>query len=476
MNKSAVPISHGYPNPYYERVVRLLNQQDELKNIVGLVKKIGEKHRGPHGYDIAAVMSEFKRQQPSAVNRLSETYRTMQTGHTLPTMGPPPRPCDLYGRFGAGLEVLDIGSGNCSKLSSFTGVLKITVCDTEELDTPHVVRKLRGGIHENLDILRSETIILSTFMSLTQLPPVSVGLIMECDGLHLIPDHAVLLQSGVARMEGDKVLVRTVKQVFHDNAIQMPGYSPRVGYKLCPTFKTREICVQFAPEISQGEPCQIDATPEGIEDIAYDDVSYKYDGVPYELEIKSREAYITDRAGLTRVGFADFGDHICLHLEQVVDRYVLIRVLAYRGIIPPHHGDVLRLFATKVKISIDGLPVVGPEKWDPRKVPALPIDGLISRRHERDYYHKTTWTVDIYGEAGKKYSRALNSRGFVLDADFKPGLWEYSMHRNEQTVVLRPLKPRVDKIESTSEDTVLYLLGKKTLSEMEALTGTPWLI
>lgn len=388
--------------------------------------------------------------------------------------GPPPRPTELYGRFGEGLDLLDIGSGNCGKLTTFTGSLHITVCDKELTETPHVVKRLRGSIEKNLGELSSYS-FLTSFMSLIQIDPQVVKEIIQFDGLHMIPDHENLMAAGIAKRSGDLIEVRTSKRVYFDNELELPGMSPKVGYKLCPTYLKRSISVLLSVEPGKGEVIFVDATPDGIEEINYNDVTYKYDGVPYELELHLGQAYLTDRLGTSYLGVTDFTEHLCVQLEQLTGCYVLLRVLSFKGFVPPHNGDCLRLFANNVKILIDGLPVLGPEKYDPRRVPTLPIDGLISRREERDYYFKPVWTVDIYGENIDVYRKGLRKEGYNLKYDLRPGLWEYQMIRQEADVVLRPLKPRVDKVKSTSLETVVYLLGKRTLSEMEALMGSPWL-
>lgn len=471
MQKSAVPVAHGYPNPFYGRVQLLLEKQTELQKLVAEVKVVGRKHKKGHQWDFASVLNDLE--TTDVKERLRAVWEMMKTGKTEPVLGPPPRPADLYGRFGEGCKILDIGSGNCSKLTRFTGSLKITACDKKPIDTKLVVRKLVGGIEDNMDKIQGN--FLTSFMSLTQVNPDTVKLLLQFDGLHLIPDLPLLEGNSVAvKQEDGRYKVNTLKGPFVDHPLDMPGMAVRVGYKLCPVYEETDIDVSLTAETSSGESPQIDATPEGIEDINYEDVTYKYDGVAVELELHGGQAYLTNRAEESRIGLTDFDKHLCVHLEDMGHYYVLLRVLAYKGLVPPHCGDTLRLFATKVRIRINGNPVIGPEAWDFRSEPGFPCDGLISRRGERDYYVKPHWTVDLYGESKDKIADALSNKGYRLDADMQSGLWEYKLSRKEADITLTPIKPRRDKKKATTVETLLYLLEKKTLMELEALTGTPW--
>nr|QFR59053.1 MAG: hypothetical protein [Bawangfen virus] len=467
MSKSAVPIQHGFPNPMFERVFGLIQQQQELKALVSEVKTCARSNKsfGDLCQSLRGGLFE---------ERLRRVWEEMHQGKTEPVLGPPPRPCEVYGRFGVGVSVLDFGSGNCSKLSLFSGDLKFSVCDLKPVNTKLVVKILDGPLENHLT---NEAKFFTSFMFLSQATPSLAEGILNRDGIHLVPELSWLRREGVATPAGEDLwAVKTLKQTFFDREVNQPGLSLKNGYKLVVGFSAVDVEVNLGSEVSKGPAPDIDATPAGLEDINYEDVTYKYDGVPFELELHQGQAYLVNRAGEQFLGETNFKEHVCLHLERLSEEFVLIRIVEYRGMIPPHCGEVLRYFCSRVKMKINGLPVVGPECWDPHKRPSFPYDGLISRVGERDHYHKAVWTLDLYPEGLPRLRRALEDKGFRLDVDDPPGegLWEFAMHRDGAVVALQTVRRRFDKIKPTSPETALYLLDKKTLAEHEALTGYKW--
>lgn len=465
--KSAVPVQHGFPNPSYTRARGLVDRQEEIRRLVRQIQKVGDENRDDVGFDLKAVMTALE--GTSVKERLRELWESQSSSQQAkPVMGPPPRPNTLYGRFGKGVSVFDIGSGNCAKLVPFSGVLKITASDVKDITTVHVFKVRLGPFLDHFGTLGAE--LLTSFMSLTQLSAAELGMVKERDGMHVIPDLPVLLGNGTAYKCGNRVLVRTPRGTFDDAYVDLPGYVPKVGYKVCPIYQARDVVVALSPEGNTvTDTIEVDATPAGIEDINLHDVSYKYDGVPFELEIFQKQAMLTNRAGLQFIGESDFGEHLCLHVERMEGSFRLIRVLAYRGMIPPHCGDTLRYFAERVKVTINDMPVLGPEKWDPGRPFPIYVDGLISRTNERDFYHKFVWTVELVPGQNEKLCKELQSKGLVLRSQLTEGLWEYKMWREGGEVFLNPIRERFDKMRPTTVETVLYLLEKKTLPEVQAL-------
>ncbi|MCD1171636.1 hypothetical protein KPL84_00400, partial [Bacillus anthracis] len=70
----------------------------------------------------------------------------VQTKDARPQLGAPPNSCQVYGRFSKGCNILDIGSGNCSKLARYTGTLKITAVDPDLADVGYVLNSIKKPV------------------------------------------------------------------------------------------------------------------------------------------------------------------------------------------------------------------------------------------------------------------------------------------------------------------------------------------
>lgn len=472
--KSAVPVAHGFPNPFYQRIADLISRQAEIKDLARAVQDVGLQHKTQTGYNFNAVLSELE--QTDVKRRLKELWDNAKTGRqTLPVLAPPPRPNQIYGRFGRGVRVVDVGSGNCSKLRKYSGILHLSVVDPELVVGEHVFKSTFRVRFDEVPKSELRGAFISSFMSLPQLPEADIDYITTHDGLHMVPDHAALLASGVAEAKDGKIMVRTAKKTYSDRLLQLPGYSPVVGYKVCPTYEMREVKVVLASSVESGDACDIDATPCCLDEINFHDATWKVDGVPLELETNDGVVFVSRRNGDNQVGTTDFEGHMCLHLEEFEGGYSLIRVLAYKGFIPPHSGECLRLFAEKLSITINGKKVVGPIVWEPGEKPPLGTDGVITRIDERDFYCKPGWTVDLMGTNIAPLRNKLSSEGLIAKFDrVRPALSEYLMTRSGCEVSFSFVKERPDKDRPTTLDSVVFMLSRKTLKELESLTGTPW--
>ncbi|MCD1185623.1 hypothetical protein, partial [Leptospira sp. Pond_2020] len=302
------------------------------------------------------------------------------------------------------------------------------------------------------------------------------------DGLHLIPDHQLLKRMGVASQQEGRVVVHTPFGDYQDYPVLLGGSTTEPGYLLAATYREREIAIQL------GDPLQIEykpvseCTPCGFSDMDLYDLGPKFDGVFHELEVKDQQAYMVERAGKQRIGSVEgFEEHLCLHLEELEKAYVLLRVVSFRGYVPPHCGDSLRAFLSRVKMKINQKPVCPSPKWrhghkveltDPWtgcKFKA-PVDGVISRKDGRDYYCKYQWTVDLFEHALESLTARLRAAGLTLEWQPNAGLCEYGVSRELQVVKLVFLRQRLDKTKPTTLDTVMYLLQLPTLQEMQALS------
>jgi hypothetical protein len=481
MDKSTVPVEHGFANPCLSRAAHLIANVSEFREIVALIQR---EARGRGAEGIAPLLARCR--DNGIRERLFDAFHKYRSvPDTPPVLGAPPKVDEIYGRFGKGTEVIDVGSGNCRKLKKFTGVLRITAVDPNLTEYKNLV--ITPNVMPFAEFFRPslDEPIFTSFMSACQLTPSDQERLWTNDGIHLVPDHDLLVSSQVAVRVADKVIVKTPRGEYGDYPLVTApaGVSLEPGYLAVCSFKRRDISVRLTlSAVEQSDRASIDASPGCYTDFDLGDVGWKWDGKAWELELHQGAAYLTDRAGMQAVGVTEFQQHLCLHLEELNSCYVLIRIVAFRGYIPHHSGTVLRTFAERVRLKIDGKPVVGPPIWKPGKEPTLewydgnvmlsacePVDGLISRVNGKDIYSKHQWTIDVRDTIQDKLRRKLEELGMKMECAWMPGLWEYGVDRVNDTVVLKPLRMRRDKKKETTMETILYMLRKPTLTEMNVL-------
>lgn len=412
--------------------------------------------------------------------------RAAKTVEPPPLVAPPPPPRnELYGRIADGMKITDVGSGDDTKLRSHSGRLRITCVDPKLESSDVTVTRVPRPV-EACDISG----LVTSFNVLPQLDPDSAAAlkIVESDGLHVIPDHDVLLGTGCAKKVNDKVEVLVVKDGSHvtykDYYINFPGYETN-GYKICPFYQKRTLRLPVprppdvigpSPEGTNYTP-KIQAAPAGLENANWADMTWKYDGEAYELESDGDKIYLTARNGeLIEVDYS-CGVKFCIHMEYVPECacFVLFRVVMYNGFIPPHSGELLRHFTSKVHIDVGGLPVVAPPRLGTSPVLngcLAPVDGVIFREEQMDYYCKKVWTLDLYPSDIARTEDTLRAAGWEPNVEcIGAGLHEYQLMRMNGVATLRPVRQRYDKKVATSQSTVARILSLPTLSEMLELYG-----
>lgn len=487
VEKSTVPVRHGVPNPMYGRALDLLRQLPQFRELACRVRQ-----------QAALLGPDFKfselRNNCTEVGVRAHLQALVDANRGVPevapVMGAPPQTLVLYGSFGTGVRVTDVGSGNCMKLARYTGVVKFTCVDPNvRNDTKQVLRMVKQPLIDAMGQFGPET-IFSSWMSVGQLSNQEVGILLSHDGLHMFPDHQYLEDAGIAKMVDDKLKVRTLRGDYMDTPVYVPGYAPAPGYLLTATYRERQISVSLDPVFEEGYVPRFDAVPAGFNDLNFLDLSPKFDGFAVELEACEGKVCLNNREGRQLVGTCDVDFHFCVHMEKMRGCYILFRVVQYRGFVPPHCGPLLRKFAETVKIQIDGDPVLGPPPWlgehiwdgyrltwrrgDHDFVYCAPVDGLISRSLGHDLYCKRMWTVDVFEHDFDTIVEKLHELGFraqVMGLWFE-GLNEVDLIREGAKVTFRPRKRRTDKLRHTPVETVLYLVDKPTIGETTVLGGT----
>lgn len=486
VEKSTVPLRHGIPNPMYGRALDLIRKLPQFRELACQVRQQAEK-LGP-GFSF----SDLKRNCTEAGVRahlevLVNNNRAVE--EEKPVLAAPPQTLLLYGSFGVGVNVVDVGSGNCMKLARFTGIAKFTCVDPcVTNDTKQVLRMVNKKLLDCFNDFGPET-IFSSWMAAGQLCKEEYDFLKDHDGLHMLPDHLYLQDAGIGKFEGDKIRVRTLREDYVDTPVYAPGYSPVPGYLLSAFYAQRQIDVNLGPQSEEGYVPRFDASPAGYDELNLTDLSPKFDGVAVELEVINGEACLNNRQGRALVGTCSVDYHFAIHLERMHGCYILFRVVQYRGFVPPHCGSLLRLFASRVKIKINEEPVLGPPPWmgehiwdgvdltwqhEGREfVYRAPVDGIISRSEGKDLYCKRMWTVDIYERDMDTIAERLLEAGFraQLLGAFYDGLNEVDLIREGAKITFRPRKKRTDKSLKTSVETVVYLADRATVGEIIVLGG-----
>lgn len=395
-------------------------------------------------------------------------------------MPPPPRSKELYGRVADQQPIVDVGSGNLTRLVADSGRLKITAIDPALSDIDvSVVKCHRQAVPEDV-----QDKVVTSFNVLPNLDPAEPlrKQIVEEDGLHVIPDHQSLSNRGIGQWINGRYVVSAPRQKFADFPVQGCGVD-KDGYKLVSFIKQRAVSLTVPPLTNSGDYCpKIDGSPGDPAAVNWLDVGWKWDGEPYELEVMpAGHAMLTRRNG----DFAEFeggGLPPCsLHLEKVENKgftaWVLLRVEFFNGFVPPHSGEFLRYFAQRVNIRINGADVYGPPELDLVEGPRLggslfKVDGIISRFEERDRYYKPGWTVDVLPDGIAYMRECCDGSGILFEcAEVSPALSEYRITRVEGRITATFVRERTDKRLPTTQGTIAYILGLPTLVEVVALSG-----
>lgn len=508
-SKSSVPCANVVVNPYFGKALQLVKSTPHFRSIAEEIRSCSTKYKrpgvGPHNVDVAAMLASGDLAALKAAF-IKQMQRVVDAEPPKPVLGPPPNTVEVYGRFGRGSHITDIGSGNGMKLRRFTGSLTILAVEPKVTIHANICASIRATAEAHLPTIDPRS-LLTSWMSLPQLDPHEIELVFQFDGCHGVPDHPYLLSLGAARHEADKIIVNTgsvENPTYTDTPLlDLEGFEVEPGYLIVPSFAQRNVTVNLNV-FEHGPPAVIDAHPIDLCEVDWRDVGYKWDGTAYELELHEGSAWLTNRAGLSIKGQYACPDiqHLCVHLELVPTpgttstmSAVVLRVVTLNGMIPPHCGPTLRLFADKVNISFnitDGcaellggftnVHVFGPPPYvvgTPAVLGGIkhPCDGVICRSGGEDFYCKPNWTIDITPDMKEAVQEAVERIGLRCSWVGNPGqatpghLHQYAVQRDGHTVLFVFDRHRSDKLKPTTIDTVVHLCGLTTLEEDAAIEG-----
>lgn len=476
---SVQPTHRTVVNPAINQANALLSLGTDMRS---LAQKINAKARSMFGTSVLTpdqrrqLMEELRAEKLQFISAAS-TVAHHQDAPTQVAPRPPPRR-SLYGRIADGEKIVDVGAGDCAKIKDQQGRLRITAID------PNVANLETGISHAREVEVEDLTQTVVSFNSIVQMPEPVRARMTEVDGLHVYPDHDFLKIYGCAVEQDDGAVAVNVYThngplVYVDSKIDLPSLEVSPGYRLAATFERESYSLPLKlPKGPKGAYTPKSSCGPGAGNVvSWSQASWKWDGVFYEFEAYDDQAYLTGRDGCSSsVPFKM--KRLCLHLEYIEKAkcFVLLRIIMYNGFIPPHCLETLNYFVQRVRIILDGKPVLGPGTLSQPPVlrgALCPVDGIILRENETDYYIKPEWTVDLNPAGVMTIQRRSAEMGFrlLVSGGVQEGLWEYSVVRAGDDLTLTPMRPRPDKLTGTTAATFEKVLSLPTLSEIVSLFG-----
>lgn len=437
-------------NPYYDKVDALwdtISSGGALDSIASIV----EKFIGPDGvFDEVGYLRAVE--EMDILDDLLDVYE--ETPEVSPTLPPAPSPKQLYNRV-ADVQIVDIGSGDCSKLSRCQAV-SIVATDREPVSNAHYqVAKLDAEEELMEFMLDKPDRVLTSFNALSQM--VNVERVLEYDGLHVLPDISAVKTMMEAGFDEKGAYYGDYKDrdnglvgdLLADGYVALNTYE-QTNVRLKPIRKVKTLCPK--PQISTVyyRPPDAEATP-------------KYDGVCMFLICQGGVRLLAHRNGN---GYEFDGGGGCPEMVLMLEKlprigppthFVLLRVYQYKRYYPFHGLNNLRMFCKKVNIRLGGIRIYAPGD---RMLAHCPVDGQIFRIGQLDYRYKSLHTVDLYDpqamadQLEKKY-------GYSITVDDVPPcelLKEYEVHNYNGRYEFKFKLMRNDKTEATSFDAISRML------------------
>lgn len=393
------------PNPFYGKVEALLDHTLELDGMLQYLEDM-EDENGELDEDAAAeaLLAQFG----GEIDGLMDTWES--TEETRPVHPITPAPSDLYTRV-VDVPILDIGSGDCNKLSKCQSPYK-RPSDLNIVENTHgmLVRKLDATLSDDIMSGLPEEGIVTSFNVYTQLADTAA--IQEFDGLHIFPDMEYAEKHLACTLDGEKLITKGKHGAhFEDYKSNVAGDVHSAGFLCANFYAERKVTFEydkpkkFAPYVAQ------------MNDVDYMlkvDKTRKYDGVNMMLFSSESGTSLKMRNGY---GYTLKGENInsIIQVEKLpkegpAECFVIIRVIKYKKYYPFHGANNLMTFANKVRIKIGGKCLYGPK--DPRLM-KYDYDGYIFRIAGLDYRYKQEQTVDILDTDA--YRDKMLKKGYVLE-------------------------------------------------------------
>lgn len=444
--------SIGEPNPTYNALSDLydaVSQPSVLDDIAAIVEMFivnGE-------LDEAAYLRYVEDHFGKELDDLIDVY---ENAEPVPeTMPPAPSPKVLYNRV-ADVKVVDIGSGDCAKLSKCQAQ-SVVATDVLPVENVHYGVVKLDASYELRDFMETKSdSIITSYNSLTQLKDIEQ--VKEFDGIHILPDMEVVKALMPVHIDGGTVTYGD----HRDLDVNIKGDEASEGYIVANTFASRNLRFRARGKIKVGSVPNVQ-----VENIFYRPPNLrstpKYDGVCYFLLSQRGRVALVNRRG---IGYSmESGDSVpdfILSLEKlplvgVPRAFVLLRVNKWRGYYPFHGANCLESFTSKVRILLSGCKVFHPGDEALAKYAS---DGQIFRIAEIDFRYKARHTVDVYNP-GKLIQQLEDKYGYVIDCEppVDEMLKEYTIHNENGKYRFEFERYRDDKTNETSVESVARMMA-----------------
>lgn len=393
-----------------------------------------------------------------SLDKLLDTYTTEELLRDV--MPPAPNAGVVYNRV-ENAEIIDIGSGDCAKLSR-ARARKVTATDVVKVANVHYEVVELDATKELNDFVMSfkNAKVVTSYNVLTQLD--SIDQVMEHDGIHLYPDVQYMRDN--LQVEVFDKGVKLGKYTDFDHPELQDADVVSEGYLIKNTYEENRInlALDQMGDLELGFELPIQDQPYLLKS---NSVTPKYDGLALKLSVDDSLSYLVARNGkgaTLRVLSKQLTPVECF-LEKMPkigkpQYYVLLRILRYKNIFPYHGTKNLENFVKKVKIKIQGVPVVAP--GDPC-LDGFSTDGFVQRVMENDYRIKDVPTFDIRnGLALASFLEDSYGIGLDLQGGVQGELWEYAYAgRDKATVLMKAVCKREDKEDETGYDKVARTLA-----------------
>lgn len=411
---STCPDPEGIPNPMYSMVLQMMSNGPEYEFLANRILEIAQDHidpkgEGPNMFNKVAIFHDPRLEEVFLeYKRLAEQRDAVPAD--APVMPKPPLRETLYERVADKQDIIDLGSGGQEILNQHSHLyenLGDVVCVDPVLPESigEKITTTNRSINEVVMMLDHPVV---GFNSLTQLSKDEMDTVFDTDGMFIYPDIEVLEDGGIAvpTIENQDLYVTVAAngKVFTDAKVVLPHYKIKYGYCATNTYKSQKVDIMLNPEPKSTE---FQPQPDAVADpIQYygDDVGYKHDGEFRQLHVRNGVVRMFNRSGTMWTGSCpNRSVSLIIDMEEMtvdeVSVFVCLRVRYYNGLKPFHSGDLLRTAMDKIKIYINGSRVHGPLRYDmgsPCRYDGrvVPVDGIVIRYEQRDYYRKDIWTID----------------------------------------------------------------------------------
>jgi len=457
----------GKQHPFTAMVGDMVNGGGELRKMALHVRNMAKGLKVTPSLFDASLFEKLKSDGSEAA--MKDMIRAMLKKETLKpvvhSVRPPPNR-ELYGRIDNGKKVLDVGSGDGKRLVRFEADLDLRTIDKEVVKTQLTCVHVQGTFGRDCVMRKRE--IVTSFCSMSQ----NKKPFDWVDGLHIVPNLVELVKSGLSVFCGEGFYETSISKNGekityndYDHGLKGQSFGHYIGLN---TYEERSGVVLLKRSESRAQSfgmVGMRILTQGVMDSMDKEVpTVKYDGELANLKIVCGQAALTFRDGERHVGVSDLPD-MCLDLELLGDRVILIAVNKFNGFKPYHSIECLDLFTKRVKIRLKkNGPLIEPPRvlLEEEKRYA---EGLVFRVGGKDLLISYEHSLDLIE---CDLAPLFKDTGLipVMETSWREGVNEYRVVEQEGHARLHWKKKRKKKIPDDVE-TVRRILARPCLSRMK---------